>query len=314
MGILSVILTASIWIFIAVTALACLRASLAYYALGFYRNQGIRSYFAPLLGIGGVALRKQTAGARRFDEYLAKLVKDDYERGAIAHTGIGSEGSVVMLLTAEYVKDYIAQEVKFIRKKVVPVAKNFIGFFGTHEPDALKERNIFQEIFYYEKIKSLVPKMLREIDAGFSKLVENNKLTKESFTKVDLSEVFRDIMLRVGLVLIFSQENLTDESIEVQIAKNAREIVQLGFNLMLNPLANLFPMIFKAFPILSSDLTEMRHRTESQKSLLKKYIDQRQSKAQLGDSAFDRIIIHNNKCRYDGRLSDVMEIDSIQVY
>ena len=312
MGILSSILTASMWMFIALIVLICMRVFLAYFAMGYYRKQGIRSYFAPLLGIAGVALKKPIAGMRRFDEHLAELVKNDYERGAFVHTGIVSEGPVVTLLTAEYVKEYIAQEDKFVRKTLFPVTKNIIGFFDKHGPSALKERNLFQEIFHYEKIKSLVPSILREINAGLIQFGESNKLTKDSFTKVDLSQAFRNIMFKLGLILIFSQENLPEDSIEVHIAKNSRDIVQIGFKLVLNPLISLFPSIFKIFPSSNSDLIEMRKRMEAQKLLISQYIDQRQSQGSLGDSAFDRIITHNNKCREDGRLSDMMDLDAIQ--
>ena len=50
---------------------------------------------------------------------------------------------------------------------------------------------------------------------------------------------------------------------------------------------------------------------ETQKQLIAKYIEQRESCLELRDSAFDRIVLHNRKCREDGRTKDIMDVDSI---
>ena len=208
MGILSSIFTVSLSIIIGLIVILGIRVATAYYSMGYYRKQGIRSYFGPLLGLAGVILKKQRPGIRRFDEYVVEEIKDDYKRGAIVHTGIGSSKPVVAFLTAEYFREFIAQEDKFYRKPFLPIVKNLVGFLDKHGPAALKERHLFQEIFHYDKIKGLVPRILDEIEDGLTKFVEANKLTKESFTKVDTTEVFRAIMMMIGVVLVFGQKDL----------------------------------------------------------------------------------------------------------
>ena len=311
MGILSSIFTGFLTILIAVVLVILLRVAFAYYSMGFYRKQGIRSYFDPMFGLIGVALRKQRPGVRRFDEYLVEELKDDYKRGAIVHTGVASGKPAVALLTAEYFKEYIAQEDKFYRKNQVPTADGILGFLDKHGPAALKERHLFQEIFHYDKIKSLVPRILDEIEDGLTRFVETNKLTKESFIKVDISQVFKDIMFKIGLVLIYGEKKLLEDSIEVRIAKNVGDIVEDGIKLTLNPLLTLFPGVFNAFPFLSSKLTKLLKDIETQKQLIAKYIEQRKSSSHLGDSAFDRIITHNRNCREDGRTEDIMDVHAI---
>ena len=311
MGILSSIFTVSLWILIGLIVILAIRVVKAYYAMGYYRKQGIRSYFAPLLGLAGVALKKQSPGVRMFDEYLAEEFKDDMKRGAIVHSGIGSGTPEVALLTAEYFREYIAQEDKFYRRPFLPQAHTLTGFLDKHGPAALKERHIFQEIFQYDKIKSLVPRILGEIEDGFTRFVEINKLNKDSFTKVDMTQLFKEIMMKTGVVLVFGEERFAEDSIEVRIANNAADMIENGFKLNLNPLLGLFPGFFKTFPFLSPSLTKLLKNMELQKQLITKFIEQRESKQELGDSAIGRIILHNRKCKEDGRTEDIMTIDSI---
>ena len=130
MGILSSIFTVSLSLLISLIVILGIRVATAYYSMGYYRKQGIRSYFGPLLGLFGVAIKKQRPGVRRFDEYLEEEFKDDYKRGAIVNSGIGSGSPEVALLTAEYFREYIAQEDKFIRRPFLPIVKKFGRFSG----------------------------------------------------------------------------------------------------------------------------------------------------------------------------------------
>ena len=156
-----------------------------------------------------------------------------------------------------------------------------------------------------------MPRILDEIEDGLTKFVEANKLIKESFTKVDITQVFRAIMMKIGVVLVFGEEGFAEDSIEVRIANSAGNMVDDGFKLAFNPLLGLFPGFFKTFPFLSSSLTKLLKDMETQKQLIAKYIEQRESCSELRDSAFDRIVLHNRKCKEDGRTEDIMDVDSI---
>jgi hypothetical protein len=101
MSILSGLLKISILMLVAVVVWACLQIYKVYYAMGFYRKQGIRTYFDPLLDLFGVFLRKRKDRTRRLDEHVADFVMNDYEIGAVVHSGIACERPTICLLTAE---------------------------------------------------------------------------------------------------------------------------------------------------------------------------------------------------------------------
>ena len=311
MSILSGLLKISILMLVAVVVCACLQMCKVYYAMGFYRKQGIRTYFDPLLGLFGVFLRKRKDRTRRLDEHVADFVKNDYERGAIVHSGIACERPTICLLTAEYVREFFAQEDKFVRKSLIPIGEGVVGFFDRQGPTVQKERNLFQEVFHYEKVKSLVPSFLREIEKGLSKFIEVKKITKNSYTNINLSEILDSIVFKMSLILIFSNEDLPEDSAEVQIAMNAKAIVESGLKLMMNPMISLFPQLFRAFPFLNSGITDMLKIDKKQKVLLTKFVAQKETELLEGKSAFDRIMIYNKKCKEEGRLEDIMSINSI---
>jgi hypothetical protein len=140
-----------------------------------------------------------------------------------------------------------------------------VGFFDRQGPTVQKERNLFQEVFHYEKIKSLVPSFLREIEKGLSRVIEVNNVTKNSFTNINLSEILDSIVFKMSLILIFSKKDQQEDSPEVQIAMNAKAIVESGLKLMMNPIISLFPQLFRAFPFLNSGITKFLESIENKK-------------------------------------------------
>ena len=179
MGILSGIVTVTLSIIIAIIVLVCLKVYLAYRSMDFYRQQGLRAYFHPVLRLGSLIIQPKKPGMRRFDQNIAEALKDDCKRGAVVHTGVGLGRPTIQLLKSEYYKEYIMQEDNFVRKTLLKVCPNYAGFADKHGPESVKQRNLFQQFFHYDKMKMLVPLMTKMINEGLDELIEINKISKD---------------------------------------------------------------------------------------------------------------------------------------
>lgn len=204
------------------------------------------------------------------------------------------------------------QEDNFVRKTLLKVCPNYAGFADKHGPDAAKQRNLFQQFFHYDKMKMLVPLMKKMINEGLDELIEINQISKDEFTKVDLSKVFYNIMCHMGRLIIFGGENYSSHSPEIEITNSVDSIVHMCTQIgRTNPLIHNFLSIFIKFPFLSPLLTKINSTIEQHKFKISQYIDQRSGEGLNDKSAMDRIIAHNQKCMEDGKSEDAMSRDEI---
>lgn len=127
-------------------AIVAVKWTKSWFALDFYRKQNIKVLFQPISSFYSLFIKQRKPGQRRADEDFVEYAKDAYSRGAFATNRFGGKNCNVVLLTAEYMKEFLLKEDHFARRFSIANFPVNMGFIFESGPQAMHKRGIFNEI------------------------------------------------------------------------------------------------------------------------------------------------------------------------
>lgn len=311
MGLLFLLLKVFGWFILISVIVISFRVFRSWYQLQYYKKQGLKIYFSPLLGPLSLFLRKETPGMRMKDEFLIDFLKDKRARGAFAHNRFGASVPQVSLTDPEYVKEYVLNEDKFHRVPMIKELKSNSGFIFQDGPSALHKRTIFSEIFRYEELKKLTPLIVELTAKAYREFAKTHSLTTERYTAVNIDHLYSKVIKAVSRVILYGRYDQADDSLEIQIQDKSEEIAIKFIQLNSNPFMAIFPGFFSKFPFLMPKIAEFYKSIEEMKDLLSRYMKIRESQGCEGVCAFDKIIAHNRECKRTGNTVDFIDTEEL---
>ena len=311
MGFFSILLTAVCILIAVLVAIQAFSIWSAWNRLQFYKNQGIKTYFYPLKGYYQMFSQKPKPGQSKVDDFFSNFVKGEYDRGVVACNTISDARSVVHLLTSDHIKDFLLKEDLFERKFMILDFPMDFGFLFQSGADVMHKRSIFQKIFLYEQLKNFTPLICKLTQEYFEFVAKSNGVNKDTFTKIDLKEIFSVIIKKVSLVILFGKYDFVEDSIEYQLQRNVDVQFEHAIALITNPLIALAPKLCYTFPFLVKRLNMLKDKITEQKALIAKYMKSREGQLPTGGSTMDRIVSLNTECVRSGNMADFMDTDEI---
>ena len=311
MGFFSILLIAVAVLVASFIAMFVYRAAKSWIDLNFYRQQGIKTYYHPILGYYGMLLKKPNPGQRRCEEGAVEFVKNSYDRGVVVSNRFGGHSPNVIITSADYLKEFLMKEDLFERKFSIPDFPMNFGFMFKSGPQAMHERSIFQEIVLYDELKHFAPLISKVAIQFYDQFARDKSVNSENFTKINLDEIMPLIMDKVAQVILFGRCDFSDDSIEVSIQRDADSLVHMGAGLISNVFLGMAPGFFYTFPFFIKKLDELFKKKANLMIKIDKYLKSREGENPAGASTFDKIIAHNHKCLTTGNKNDFMTVDAI---
>ena len=77
-----------------------------------------------------------------------------------AATRLGGDTPVVVLISSDYIKDFLMKEDYFERKLPVASFPVNAGVMFEHGPDAMQKRSLLQSVMKYDDLKKFTPIIL----------------------------------------------------------------------------------------------------------------------------------------------------------
>jgi cytochrome P450 len=279
--------------------------------LKFYEKQGMKVFFDPIKGVFSLYDRKLPGNEKYSNmEYMKKLSKEYDHLPGIVVNKIDDDMSAVFLHDPEYIKEFLLQEEKFDKGSMEKGWPDHAGFWVYNGDKAAKSKAIFSDVFNYDALSTFTPKLCEMIIDCFRDFNNQQKVESTSFKTVDLNDLCTIIFERVLNLLIFGQVEMEP----TVLGKSVYQTVMDNFHLIpavrRNPLFVLFPAIAAKFR-----LCKEYHQSYLYNDILKAYMDKwykkREAEGNLGFSVFDRIILHNQKCKSEGRLDDILQLQEV---
>ena len=272
-----------------------------------YQDQGLRTMNFPVAGWFSLYSRDHPENKKgsNIGRLISEIRKDPYAP-AIVFNRVGSPGCALQLLNIEYIKEYYTKEDMFSK---VPHEKNtewLMSFYFYDNQKAAKCKLIFSNLFHYSNLVKFTPMMFDMITEETQKMIASKSINSESFTRINLEEYFDPIFDRILSIILFGDK-------EVAVDKSGKSISRLCMSwLKFIPIIRshilyvLFPDLTSRFNILDSQKQVLSINKEISEILQKKY-KEKQNKKDLGNSAFDHIINHNNNCIKEGNNEDYLD-------
>jgi cytochrome P450 len=272
----------------------------------FYQKQGLKAYFFPTMGFFNFLSRKHPENAKHnLGKCVAELSKDPFAPGVI-YNRIDGAGCLLHLHNPEYVKEFFSKEDLFQK---VALEKNMdwlTSFFYYSNEKSARFKRIFANLFHYPNLVKFTPMMCDTMNQEAQNLIKNRGITAESFTRVNLKEYYGVVFEKVLSIILFGSPTL-------HYGKSGKTMCQLMMSwiavvpsLRSHPLYVLMPYLTSKFNLLQCQKDILAINAEISEILVKMY-KKREAEGDLGDSAFDQMILHNQRCKKEGNMEDYMD-------
>ena len=279
--------------------------------LKFYEKQGMRVFFDPVKGVFGMYDRKLPGNDKYSNmEYMKKISKEYRHLPGIVTNQIHDNMSAVFLHDPEYVREFLMQEEHFDKGTMERGWPDHAGFWVWNGDKAAKAKAIFSDVFNYDALSTFTPKLCEMIMDSLKDFNEQQGVNSTGFKTVDLNELCAIVFERVLNLLIFGQINMEP----TVLGKSVYQTVMDNFHLIpavrRNPIFVLFPGIASKFR-LCKEYHQSYLYNDTLNAYMDKWYKKRESEGNLGNCVFDRIILHNQKSKAEGRDKDILDLQQV---
>ena len=298
-------------IILAPVVLALIRIYKSRMNLKFYEKQGMKVFFNPLKGSFGLYDRNLPGNEKYSNmEFLKQVSKEYIHLPGFVTNQIQDNSSLVFLHDPEYIKEFLIQEDHFDKGTMERGWPDHAGFWNWNGDKAAKAKAIFSDIFNYDALSTFTPKLCEMIVESFKDFNKQKQVESKNFKTIDLEDLCGLVFERVLNLLIFGRIHMEP----TKLGKSVYQTIMDNFHLVpavrRNPIFVLFPAIASKFR-----LCKEYHQSYLINDILKDYMDRwykkREAEADLGNCVFDRIILHNQRCKAEGNKADILDLQQV---
>ena len=196
-----------------------LLAIYSYTLLDFYKKQGIKTEYHPLIGFFKYFIYPK--GSLDQLEAMKELYAHNCNADLVVANSITGTASIVLLLGRDIITEFFNKELKITKKKSFDKHVNF-GFIDQSGEDALRKRSLFKQFFHQENLSTIFTQLHSIIQKHIAKIEEENwpeGADRNEFKVVDFStamdNLFADI---VDFILMGNEKGSTVDGKRVSTA------------------------------------------------------------------------------------------------
>jgi cytochrome P450 len=121
----------------------------------------------------------------------------------------------VIPISKEAIKEYVAKELTHSRRTSADYPGLNFGFIGENGRAGLQHRQIFNEFFMYDRTQQFKEPMYKIAQDKFKILIDQNKISAEKFTEVDMREMVREVVLAWLLLVVFGCKDVSEVDVDL---------------------------------------------------------------------------------------------------
>ena len=282
----------------------------SYWNLQFYRKQGAKIHYSPLLGFYDLFEKKYKENKEwsNLELIMHKAHKEGSEKGIIAVNQPLNPGCSILIYTSELAKDLLIQERHFIKNPQLEEFVPITSFFYQNGDKAMNRKATYGRIFSFEKVESVQNTLAGLIDTFIKNFNVRNGISKEKFTTISLNDFLVPLQAALANFIITGEVTPDIPPHIEELNTLFMELYHEAFNSIQNPLFIFFPEICKALK-LKHLYRIFGKRYNKQLAIIKKMMKDHENKKELGDCILDRVVLHNRKCKEDGDLDNKLTMD-----
>ena len=282
----------------------------SYWNLQFYRKQGAKIHYSPLLGFYDLFEKKYKENKKysNLELIMHKAHKEGSEKGIIAVNQPLNPGCSILIYTSELAKDLLIQERHFIKNSELEEFVPITSFFYQNGDKAMNRKATYGRIFSFEKVESVQNTLAGLIDKFIKNFNVRNGISKERFTTISLNDFLVPLQAALANFIITGEVTPDIPPHIEELNTLFMELYHEAFNSIQNPLFIFFPEICKALK-LTHFYRIFGKRYHKQLAIIKKMMKDHENKKELGDFILDRVVLHNRKCDEDGDLDNKLTMD-----
>lgn len=223
------------------------RELIVYQNMGFYRNQGVKCVYVPILGIVGKYIKAK--GSNDSLGKLKKCLEDNANEPIVVFNSIRTLRPAVMLLDGDLIREFSSKELDCSTKPKINRQVNF-GFFFENGHNALESRAAYAKFFNYRNL-CLMSQKINEVIDRMMKEYANKNLTKGEWTQMDVKVYFDEIFSHLVNCILFGEDEVKyveGEDLNVTI----KHFIQNSFKVSSDPLNCLSLDVLNDLSLLSS--------------------------------------------------------------
>jgi len=247
------------YLFVFILALYIGRELIVYHNLSYFKQQGVKCIYIPVLGGAGLFLKKK--GQHNQLATMKKVFEDNKNEPLFMMNSSKMTKSTGYLLDEALVKEFFVKEIE-CAKKVEMIRHLNLGIFFTNGQKVTDARSAYGKLFNYDNLKKmLVP--INKIIVERLKNFSESKLSKTEYTQVNIKDLMNGVLCEIVNSILFGEdEHHTFEGKDLPAA--IEDMVQEFFQVSTNPINSLtFDYLheWKIFP-QSRSLLEKGKRLE----------------------------------------------------
>lgn len=267
----------------------------------YYKSQGIKYEYNPIMGLIG-ATYKKIPNSKDIFTNLKRLVADKYKNEDVVCSNYHGSSSCYFMITGKNLfKELMIKELQFTKK--VDIFNGFVnmGFFFDEGAHAVKQRAIFSNFFQPQNLKDNTPGIQKILSEYFGRIREElwgDQKGDFEFKNYNLNELFVEMFAEVVNEIMFGHDDYP--IIDGLKLPNAIENLLRDFlTIRKSPLNLLTGGIMEKYGLhpLSKQVVEQRNKIDKE---LVKLIKNREAKnkesGDYGVNLLDLMLKYNSTC------------------
>lgn len=211
-----------------------IREIIVYKKMDFFRKQGVKCIYVPLLGILSKYILKK--GSKDQIEEMKKLIESNTNEQILVFNTPRALKNVVLILDDELIREFMAKESDVSIKAIILEHLNF-GFFFESGDKLTEARAIYSKFFIYQNLVMLSVEIRKAITKKLDQF-KSNIAGKKSWTKIDVKVFYYDIMGEIVNTILFGEEK--QHFIDGEpLHKACEKYISGTFSIITNPLNSL---------------------------------------------------------------------------
>ena len=216
---ISLLLSISASLFLIAVIQPIANMAISWLRLKYYKNQGMPTYYSPIIGHLGMYSKKHVDNhKRRSTEYVKKLPSVKGDKGIMATNFLfnGTKNGV-LVYGSDLIKEFLVKEDKFEKARVLAKGKyNRFGLFFLDGDEMMKQKSLFLKLFRYEGIEEIVQSLCQIIQDSFNHFNLVKGIGKEPI-RANLNDLFPTIMKKITNIIMFGKETFEAGSPEEEL-------------------------------------------------------------------------------------------------
>jgi cytochrome P450 len=176
------------------------RELIVYQNLNFYRRQGLKCFYIPVIGAASLFIKKKSSNDQL--EQLRKMMIQNADEPIVAFNTPRTLKPIVYLIGDDIIREFYVKELDCSIKPSLNKHSHF-GFFFQDGELLMESRQIYAQFFNYGNLKMLNKQISTILDRMMNQY--KREISQDSWTKIDIKQYLDGIFSELVKTTLFGE-------------------------------------------------------------------------------------------------------------